>query len=101
MTGNVHSPEGDFTFTTDTELTDYNVKIPPCCPMTIVLGSDSKDLNTLRQFRDEVLSKTPAGQEIVKLYYQLSPALVSAMEEDEAFKKEVNKMIEEVLPLVS
>jgi hypothetical protein len=70
------------------------------CPATFVLGGDSNDLNTLRKFRDEVLRKTPVGQEIIKLYYELSPVIVKAMAEDKEFKEEVKDMIEEVLPLV-
>jgi len=100
VTANMHSSEGDFTITVATELTDYNVKIPPCCPMDIALGSDSNDLKTLRKFRDEVLNKTPVGQEIIKLYYQWSPAIVKAMEQDEEFKEEVKEMIESILPMI-
>lgn len=70
------------------------------CPATFALGGDSNDLNTLRNFRDEVLSKTPSGKQIIKLYYQLSPSIVKAMEQDEEFKEEVKDMIEEVLPFV-
>jgi hypothetical protein len=64
------------------------------------LGGDSNDLNTLRKLRDEVLGKTPAGQEIIRLYYALSPVIVSAMSEDNEFKEEVTEMIEDVLPMV-
>ena len=35
-----------------------------------------------------------------KLYYESSPAIVKAMEEDEAFKKEIKEMIDGVLVLV-
>jgi hypothetical protein len=99
ITANMHSSEGDVTITVATELTDYNVKIR-CCPMTFALGSDANDLNTLRRFRDEVLSKTPVGQEIIKLYYQWSPAIVKAMEQDEEFKKDVKNLVEEVLGMI-
>ena len=70
------------------------------CPAVFTLGEDSNDLNTLREFRDEVLGKTPAGQEIIRLYYALSPVIVSAMVEDNEFKEEVKEMIEEFLPVV-
>jgi hypothetical protein len=70
------------------------------CPATFALGGDSNDLNTLRKFRDEVLSKTSVGKEIIKLYYELSPVIVKAMAEDEKFKEEVKEMFEEGLPLV-
>jgi hypothetical protein len=54
----------------------------------------------LRFFRDNVLSQTPEGQELIILYYQWSPLIVKAMEEDESFKEEVKEMIDEVLSLM-
>ncbi|MCK5186739.1 MAG: hypothetical protein KAR43_06345 [Deltaproteobacteria bacterium] len=50
--------------------------------------------------RDNVLNKTPEGQEIIRLYYQWSPAIVKAMEEDEEFRGEVKEMIDGILPLI-
>jgi hypothetical protein len=47
-----------------------------------------------------VLSQTPEGQELIKLYYQWSPAIVRAMENDEEFKEEVKEMVDGVLELV-
>ena len=35
FTFNIHSSVGDVTINTSNELIDYNVKMPPCCPMTI------------------------------------------------------------------
>ena len=91
---------GDIELTFTWELTDYDVNFADVCPMTFALGRDSNDLNTLRKFRDEMLSKTPIGQEIIRLYYQLSPAIVSAMVTDKAFKKEIKETIDEVLPIL-
>ena len=99
---NSHHPmEEDVDVTIAWKLVRANVDgVQYGCPMVFALGADSKDLNTFRKFRDEVLSKTQAGQEIIKLYYQWSPAIVKAMEQDEAFKKEVKEMIEDILPLI-
>ena len=47
-----------------------------------------------------MLSQTPVGQEIIELYYQWSPAIVKAMEEDEGFKQEVKELIDGVLLLI-
>ena len=47
-----------------------------------------------------MLSQTPEGKELIKLYYQWSPTIVRAMEEDEVFKKDVKEMIDGVLGLV-
>ncbi len=72
------------------------------CPATHALQGHSReqDLSILRKFRDEVLSKTPAGREIIRLYYEWSPAIVKSMEEDEQFKAEVKEMICGALPLI-
>lgn len=70
------------------------------CPAVFALQEDSNDLTTLRKFRDEVLSKTPEGRELIKLYYEWSSAIVKEMAEDELFKKEVKGMIGEIMPLV-
>ena len=70
------------------------------CPLIRALNNDEKKLDTLRKFRDEVLSKTPAGREYIRLYYEWSPFIVQAMEEDEAFKQEVQALIEQLLPMI-
>ena len=53
----------------------------------------------LKYLRDSVLNNTPEGQEIIKLYYQWSPAIVIAMEEDEGFQEEMEELIDGVLGL--
>ncbi len=54
----------------------------------------------MRNFRDNVLSTTTEGQEIIKLYYEWSPAIVKGMEEDEEFKEEVREMVDGILELI-
>jgi hypothetical protein len=50
--------------------------------------------------RDHVLSTTPEGQEIVRLYYQLSPEIVTLMRTDGTFKERVKALIDGMLPIV-
>jgi len=77
-----------------------------CDPETIpciaeeLYGEHSEEAELLRHFRDNVLSQTPVGQEIIKLYYQWSPVIVKAMEEDEEFKEEAKEMIDGILTLI-
>jgi hypothetical protein len=47
-----------------------------------------------------VLSTTPEGQEIIKLYYELSPMIVKMMEENEEFKEQTKEMIDRILGLI-
>jgi hypothetical protein len=46
------------------------------------------------------LKRTAEGRELIKLYYQLSPAITAAMEEDEAFKADVRELIHNLVPLI-
>jgi hypothetical protein len=70
------------------------------CPSLALYGEYSEEVELLRDYRDEVLSQTPVGQGIIKLYYQLSPAIVKAMEKDEEFREELKEMMDGVLELV-
>jgi hypothetical protein len=98
------------------------------CPCLIeqIYSENAEEVAFLRKFRDEVLSKTPSGQELISLYYRISPMLVEllegnevlrdtiirlyynwgppiieAMKEDEEFSKEVMEIIGLLLPLTA
>ena len=70
------------------------------CAAEMAYKDNKESLTLLREFRDNILSQSPIGQEIIKLYYDMSPAIVQAMEEDEEFKKDVKEMIDEILPMI-
>jgi len=74
---------------------------PSFCPMSVIYGEHSEETRLLRYIRDNILSKTHEGRELIKLYYQWSPEIAKAMEKDEAFKEEVKTMIDRMLPLLS
>jgi hypothetical protein len=71
------------------------------CPSQEIYGEGSLELTLLRAVRDNLLSQTPEGQELIKLYYQWSPVILKAMEEDEGFKQALKDMIDKVLPVIS
>ncbi len=70
------------------------------CPSESIYGEHSEEAETLRCVRDNILSHTPEGEEIIKLYYQWSPVVVKAMEEDEEFKEDVKGVVDEILGMV-
>jgi hypothetical protein len=78
------------------DVCDRNAK----CPVIKIYGNQSNETILLRNLRDNVLSNTQEGQELIKLYYQWGPAIVQAMEKDKEFKKEVKEIIDSVLPMV-
>jgi hypothetical protein len=83
----------------DETTTTTTVSSEPCSSEEIY-GEYSEETEFLRYIRDNVLSQTPAGQEIIRLYYQWSPAIVKAMKEDEEFKEQVKALIDGVLELI-
>ena len=74
--------------------------IPQTCTAEKIYGVYSKETELLRSFRDNVLGKTPEGRELIRLYYEWSPAIVKTMEEDEEFKQEMKEMVDGVLELI-
>ncbi|MBW1824702.1 MAG: hypothetical protein JRI87_09075 [Deltaproteobacteria bacterium] len=73
---------------------------PGPCAAKEIYGEHSKEVELMRYARDNILKSTSGGQELIKLYYQWSPAIVKVMEEDEEFKKEVKELVDGVLMLI-
>ncbi len=69
------------------------------CSAEEIYGDDSEEIKILRSLRDEVLGEIPEGQELIKLYYEWSPAIVKAMDEDERFKEDIKEMVNGLLML--
>jgi len=70
------------------------------CPAEQIYGEHSEVVNALRHLRDNVVSQTPEGQELIRLYYQLSPAIVKVMEENEELRAQIKGIIDGIVPLV-
>jgi len=78
---------------------DFGELINPCA-VEELYGAYSNEAKLLRVLRDHVLSTTPEGQEIVRLYYQLSPEIVTLMRTDGTFKERVKALLDGILPIV-
>ena len=70
------------------------------CPLKEIYGEGSFQVALLRAVRDNFLSQTPEGRELITLYYRWSPVVVRAMEEDEAFKEDLKNMIDRLMPMI-
>jgi hypothetical protein len=86
---NVTSSPGEFCF-----------KASGMCPAEAMYGEHSAETALLKSFRDDVVSKMPEGQELIKLYYGLSPIIVQMMEENREFKMQVKEMVDRVIGLI-
>lgn len=71
----------------------------PC--LAEIFYRDNKEVLTLlRLFRDDVLAKSPLGQELIRLYYRLSTIMLRATDGDQEFTAEVKGLIDSVLPMI-
>jgi hypothetical protein len=59
-------------------------------------GEDSAETAMLRYFKETILSRTPEGRELIRIFYFWNPLLIKAIEEDEAFREEIKEMIDEM-----
>ncbi len=91
---------GSETTTTSTGGMPTTTTSASSCPSESIYGEHSEEAETLRCVRDNILSHTPEGKEIIKLYYQWGPVIVKAMEADEEFKEDVKGVVDEILGMV-
>jgi prepilin-type N-terminal cleavage/methylation domain-containing protein len=90
-----------FTKTFTPEELDAVAKLVPGCFLgQYIYASDSRELNALRQFRDNTLAVTPWGRFLVKAYYSVSPVLISFVERYPWAKAPVVKIFETAAQLV-
>ena len=68
--------------------------------MEMIYGEGSDEVAVMRYLRDNVLSKSEAGQEIIKLYYMLNPVIAKAIQSDDEVKEELKEMVDGILGLV-
>jgi thiamine phosphate synthase YjbQ (UPF0047 family) len=57
------------------------------CAAAYVLGEDDPRLDTLRQFRDEVLAKSTVGSKLIELYYNTSEAVIAILDKNPRIRK--------------
>lgn len=82
------------------EFLDQFVETTSPCPIVALYGEDSDEVQLLRDFRDNTLTRTPHGQELIALYYTWSPIILRSIVADGALKKDLQEMVDAVLPLV-
>jgi hypothetical protein len=73
---------------------------PASCPSEEIYGVNAEETALIRKVRDEVLNKSDAGRAFIKLYYQMSPALLQVMTESKAFKQEVREILDLIMPVL-
>lgn len=71
------------------------------CPAEEICGEHSAEVQILRAVRDNILSQTSQGREIIKLYYQWAPMMTMAVRNNRALKAEMRELIDAMLSLAA
>ena len=85
------------TTTTTSHTTTTTICSGPCC-VKATYGEDSEEIDLLRKYRDEVLSKTSEGQVLIKIYYKFSPIATKLLEHRPLLKNKAKMIIDSMLP---
>lgn len=88
------------TTTTDGDITTTTTKKGCPCLIKEIYSENAEEVAFLREFRDEVLSKTASGRELIRLYYQVSPVMVQLLEEDTLLKENLIRLYYEWGPTI-
>jgi len=90
-------PAEDTTTTTEpVEDTTTTTEGSTCC-LVKIYGEGSDEVAILRYMRDNVLSKSSQGREIVRLYYLWSPVIAKAAQNDEEFREKLKTLVDGIL----
>ena len=81
-----------------TSTTTSTKQKPKPCPAEEIYGEDSEETELLREYRDNVLSKTPDGQEFIKNYYKFSSTVSKLLESRPVLKDKAKMIIDSMLP---
>jgi hypothetical protein len=70
------------------------------CAAEAVYGENAEETELLRKYRDNILSKTPEGQEIIKTYYKFSPRVTMLLKQRPLLKNKAKTFIDRMLPRI-
>jgi hypothetical protein len=73
---------------------------PPQCAAEAIYGSNSEEIELLRDYRDKVLSKSETGRQIIKTYYELSPAVLEVLQKNNTARENARKVLDSLLPAI-
>ena len=74
---------------------------PPTCPATYLLGDRTSEIDTLRNFRDQVLAESRAGKKLIKLYYTNGERVVNIFDHYSFIKAAAEMALDLTVPFIN
>ena len=87
--------------TTTTAQSTTTTTVPSAlCAAEAIYGSDSEKTELLREYRDKVLNKSATGRQMIKAYYEASPAVVEVLQQNETARTSARRVLDTVMPAI-
>ena len=96
--GTYYSEEDSVTITVEDSSSGNSVKV--WCPFFFLTDNDTEKITRLRDFRNNVLLKTPIGKKHVKLFYKNAIELITILINNEDVADQSKIVLEELLPKI-
>jgi hypothetical protein len=65
-----------------------------------LLGEQSQQVISLRQFRDKILAKSTAGQKLIVYYYLYADTITTIFDSHPTVRRPVKKVLELLVPIM-
>jgi len=70
------------------------------CPVASLLGEQSQQVISLRQFRDKILAKSTAGQKLIGYYYLYADTITTILDSYPTVRGPAKKVLELIVPMM-
>ena len=67
------------------------------CPAAYLLGENDPRLDTLRQFRDDVLAQSTTGEKLIEAYYKNGEKIIAILDKNPIIRKSAKKILESLV----
>ena len=61
---------------------------------------DDEETELLREYRDKVLSKSATGRQMIKTYYELSPAVAEVLQKNDTARANARRVLDSLMPAI-
>ena len=98
--GPVHAAAGITETTTIPAGTTTTTAPAGQCAAETIYGEHSAETEQLREYRDTVLSKSETGRQLIRKYYELSPAVSDYLRKNEKARAQARRMLDSLMPAI-
>lgn len=70
------------------------------CPAAYLLEDKDPQLNTIRQFRDDVIARSPTGRKLIKIFYEHDEKIYELLVKHPGIRKSAKAILESLIPVI-